>query len=506
MPVSPVAGIAGSIRIKRLTATSFAAAEAHGKRLDAISQARRVRDVPPVTTTGLDLALLRHEHIQGYFRQSSTTRALHLLAQWPAELTDSSDADLMLSWSRRFAERVFGSGCVFADRVDRDETSQHVVDLFILPKYQKKTKRTEKPAISTTYHLKKLALEYGWQGDGPPLQREQGIALQSAWFEFLRDEVGIYGVQRGSPKKQPGDDWLSPEELALVRDRERLEADRQRVQAAFADAHQLEESAQKVLEEAEHQKAKAQAELKVAIEAKRQADQERDAAFRLQIIANKTLSDARAKLAEATGDREAAVQERRAAAADRSAAAAERDVAVMEHERLQRERALEKRRAAETEARTKLAEEAAAKSRSLINSERAAAEQARANAEAEVERQRRLAAAAELERQKAAAFAIGVEAFVRGEIVRAVVDPDGRAKVIFKSEADRANLVAKLRPAWDALVSWLVRMTKTIEARLEARIEALVERRRQEVEKSVTPIDIEEAAKRMVTRDEPSVR
>jgi len=135
-----------------------------------------------------------------------------MVLQFPTELVNGDRHELMLSHARTFAYSVFGPSAVFADRVDRDEKSRHVVDLFIAPKYIKQTKRQSQQAISTSRDLKALAVARG----RAPTLRGQGQALQDAWHEYLLHYVGR-GVQRGSPKKRPGSDWKMPEELEADR-------------------------------------------------------------------------------------------------------------------------------------------------------------------------------------------------------------------------------------------------------------------------------------------------
>ena len=209
---SPVSGIAGAVRIQRLSGMALAAAEAHGKRLDARGKARAIYDAAPVSTTGLHLQDLYERHIEGAKVQRSNTKALHVLLQFPKELMDGEDADEMMHHAHAFVETVFGDDAIFADRIDRDEKSRHVVDLFVAPGYRKITKRRSQPAISTSKHLKELATK---RGKSPTL-RGQGQALQDAWFEYLRDEVGL-DVKRGAEKKLPGSDWKSAEELEIER-------------------------------------------------------------------------------------------------------------------------------------------------------------------------------------------------------------------------------------------------------------------------------------------------
>ncbi|WP_186393217.1 MULTISPECIES: hypothetical protein [unclassified Pannonibacter] len=225
---SPVSGVAGAVRIQRLSGVALSAAEAHGKRLDATGRGRVVREEKPLSTTGLDLNALYDGHVEGAKVQKSATKALHMVMQFPADLVDGDDAELMLAHARTFAEEIFGTSAIFADRVDRDEKSRHVVDLFIAPKYEKKTKRQVQTAISTSRDLKALAARY----DRAPTLRGQGQALQDAWYEYLRDRLRLE-VKRGEPKKQPGSDWKSAEELEadrLKREMQKLEEERKAVQ------------------------------------------------------------------------------------------------------------------------------------------------------------------------------------------------------------------------------------------------------------------------------------
>lgn len=223
---SPVSGLAGSVRIQRLSGPALAAAEAHGKRLDNNGKARAIYDAPPVTSTGLDLGALYETHIAGDVQagteraktHKSSTKALHMILQFPAHLVDGEAGELLLHHAEQFSRSVFGNEAIFANRVDRDEKSRHVVDLFLAPKYLKQTKRSTSYAVSTSKHLKELAKKYG----KAPTLRGQGQALQDAWFEYLRDHMGL-SVQRGAAKARPGDDWQTPEELEAERVSERFE-------------------------------------------------------------------------------------------------------------------------------------------------------------------------------------------------------------------------------------------------------------------------------------------
>lgn len=209
---SPVAGKAGAVRIQRLGGVALSAAEAHGKRLDINGRARAIGGAEAHSTTGLDLNKLYDAHSMGAKVQKSGTKALHMVLQFPKELVDGDRAEYMLTHAQTFAFSIFGSSAVFADRVDRDEKSRHVVDLFLAPKYDKQTKRKTQKAISTSKHLKELAVARG----RAPTLRGQGQALQDAWHEYMRDYMNL-DVQRGEPKKRPGSDWQRPEDLEADR-------------------------------------------------------------------------------------------------------------------------------------------------------------------------------------------------------------------------------------------------------------------------------------------------
>lgn len=202
------AGVAGAARIYQMNRADLVHAEKHGKRLDATGKSRAVNNAPPVTSTGLEVKALFEAHIAGAFVLKAHSKAMHVLIQFPTELVDGNDPENMLHHARAFTRRVFGNDAIFADRVDRDEKSQHVVDVFVAPKYNKRTKHQSKVAVSMTHHLKALAVEYG-QPTGP---HGCARALQDALFEYFRDDMGLAAAVRGTPKQMPGPDWKSSEQ------------------------------------------------------------------------------------------------------------------------------------------------------------------------------------------------------------------------------------------------------------------------------------------------------
>lgn len=232
---SVVSGIAGSVRLKQLTRAGITIAERHGKRLDETGKARGINDTPALTRSGLDLNALYDAHVDGVFVPKAKTKAHHVILQFPKELVDPDDADGMLDHARAFCERVFGSDAIFGDRIDRDERNRQVVDVFVVPKYLKRTAKSEKVAVSMTRHLKKLAEKHGH----PPIPFGIGRAMQDELFEYFREVMKLEGVQRGAKKAFAGPDWKSAEQQRV----EELEGKARELESR---ERELEEKAQKL--------------------------------------------------------------------------------------------------------------------------------------------------------------------------------------------------------------------------------------------------------------------
>ncbi len=278
MKKSPVAGISGAARVYQMTMGDITKAEKHGKRLDTTSKARAITNDPPLTTAGLNLKALYLAHSEGVFRHKARAKAMHVIIQFPKDLVDGEDADYMLMHARKFVESVFGDQAIFADRVDRDEKGRHIVDIFIAPKYIKKTLHTTQLAITVSKHQKDLAEKYGRK----TTPRGTGHAMQDAVFEYFRDVMGLEGVQRGDPKVIAGPDWKSAEQLRdaelqgmkteLEKERRKVaELEQQLIEQAKTDREQV-KAKQEELEAA-----------KVAAEMqKKRATEAREIAERLQ--------------------------------------------------------------------------------------------------------------------------------------------------------------------------------------------------------------------------------
>jgi hypothetical protein len=180
-----------------------------------------------------------------------------MLVQWPTDVPISERKNqLMLDHAVKFANRYHGGDAVFAARLDRDEQGQHTVDVFLMPRHDftYKDGRIQKRASVSKHSKEHAKARFG--KDDP---RSQGKALQAAWHEYLRDEVGLgEWVKPPTPKQSRTKDRLEPEELALKRKRHDAEAEAVMMMA------QAREEARK---EADEIRAKAKAQVSHALEA-----------------------------------------------------------------------------------------------------------------------------------------------------------------------------------------------------------------------------------------------
>ncbi len=235
-------GKAGAVRQSALKASDLARAEKHGKREDESSQIRKVRSEEPLVYGSLDLAAARAEHMEGV-RQSGRTACIHALVQFPTDLIDGKDPEKqrqMLDHTVRFLNDFHGGDAVFSARLDRDEKGRHTVDAFLMPKYdyhyrdgrvlkKASVSKFSKEHARARYH--KTDKETGEpvldDKTGKPIPRDdtraQGSALQDAFFEYLRDEMGLDGVMPPERKKFTAKDRVEPEEYGLRKDRQKLE-------------------------------------------------------------------------------------------------------------------------------------------------------------------------------------------------------------------------------------------------------------------------------------------
>lgn len=215
-------GLVGAVRQKAIGWPDLSNMERHGKREDASGQRRRVRDEAPLVFGSLDLVEARKMHMQGV-KQSGRSACLHALVQFPTGLLDGAsqkDQRAMLDHAVEFLNGFHGGDAVFAARLDRDEKGRHTVDAFLLPRYEFRYKdgRTARKASVSKFTKAEAVRRFGRDD-----RRSQGSALQDAFYEHLRDRMGLEGVLPPERKKTTTKDRLEPEVLALRRDRKRLQ-------------------------------------------------------------------------------------------------------------------------------------------------------------------------------------------------------------------------------------------------------------------------------------------
>ncbi len=233
MPYNRNPGHKTSVRVRALDMRALAAMERHGLREDERGKARRVRDVGPLIVAGLNLRQLFETHVTNARMRADTKRPVaHLLFQFPTHLAVERQ-QWMLSTAVEFAQRTYGGNAVFAGRLDRDEKGQHVVDVFIAPRYSKATKAGSKDWISTCgkwharlcdKHRAEIERRMGKFTNSP---RAQGMALQSEWIEHLRDKGLLIDDKKEKIPLAP--DRLEPEGYAAEQ-RRRLAMEQEQAQ------------------------------------------------------------------------------------------------------------------------------------------------------------------------------------------------------------------------------------------------------------------------------------
>jgi hypothetical protein len=170
-------------------------------------------------------------------KQSGQTACLHILCQFPTVLmpTDYEGQHMMLMHSVRFVQRFHGGDAVFAARLDRDESGQHTVDVFAMPKFERTYKDGRKSWRASISKFTKAEAKRRFGRDD---QRAQGSALQDAWCEYLRDEVSL-DVSKPNRKKATARDRVEPEMYALRQEQNRVRAAAEHVQRLLSGIEKL---------------------------------------------------------------------------------------------------------------------------------------------------------------------------------------------------------------------------------------------------------------------------
>lgn len=457
MKKSAVAGVAGSIRIAPLSLAGLKNQERHGKREDLTSQARVIRDVAPLVTNGLDLRGLYEPHVEGCFVPKGKTKVLQVLIQFPRDLVDLQDEAGLLHHALMISKRIWGDECIMAARYDRDEKSQGVADVFVVPKYLKRTKANPegRRAVSITKHGKDLARKWdrmtgkGKKGEPQATPWDVGRALQDELYDYLKNVMHIEGVKRGEPKKSPGPDWKAAEQL---RDEELTE------RALELDAKE------EALEQQE----------------KKFEKRERDvmaAEKRAEVVGDRVLS----MLDKIPELEKKAKDEGYASGYSAGARKAEADgKAKLEAER----KAAEEKRTIET----REAEAVARKITEEAEALRQDAQIAKSEADSLRQKARKVKEETEAVKEKASqersAIQAGLDALERGDILAGLKEPtSGERRIVFREDLDTADknaLKKAIRPIWNWLSEQAERISAIAAKRTRDR-EAEISRRENEV-------------------------
>lgn len=258
--------VAGSVRNAVLTRTGLASQARHEAREDFRGRLRQVNDTPPLVykagSSAPDLVSAYDEWSAGCRRNAAAkdNLALHAMVHFPAALIPLNGTpeqiaraeQFMLDHAVRFINERNGGDAVFWARLDRDEAGRHNVDVFYAPRYVKHTKsKGAERWISLTKFDKEKALERyaqvpkmvvtknakGKRIATPALDKFgnavtvpggslfwRGKALQTDFYEYLRDTARLAGVQRGEEKHTHGNDRLNTEDYKLRQMEDRISA------------------------------------------------------------------------------------------------------------------------------------------------------------------------------------------------------------------------------------------------------------------------------------------
>jgi len=193
-------------------------------------------------------------HVKGAKQSLAASKLfLHAFIQFPTDIEVTPESEVeMLAQAVAFINRNYGGNAVFYARLDRDEKGRHGVDVFYAPRYEKTTAKGVTEWISLSKFSKELARERLGQRqkteknkktkefepvfdkNGEPVMiwndsgYFQGRALQDAWHEHLRDDMGLEWAERGKPKKGREPDRIEPEEYAAQQEAAKFQSELER--------------------------------------------------------------------------------------------------------------------------------------------------------------------------------------------------------------------------------------------------------------------------------------
>nr|WP_298797875.1 hypothetical protein [uncultured Acetobacter sp.] len=257
--------VAGSVRNAVLNRNGLACQLKHELRQDFKGRLRTINNAPPLIykpagSSAPDMVSAYDEWSAGCRRNKAAADklALHAMVHFPSQLIPlngtpeqiAKTEQLMLTHAVRFINERNGGDAVFWARLDRDEEGRHNVDVFYAPRYVKHTKsKGAERWISLTKFDKEKALERYAQVPKLDVRKDakgrktvtpaqdkdgkqimipatslfwRGKALQTDFYEYLRDVAKIRGVQRGEEKHTHGKDWKSVEDYKASKELEKV--------------------------------------------------------------------------------------------------------------------------------------------------------------------------------------------------------------------------------------------------------------------------------------------
>lgn len=241
-------------RHKALSMEELSKAEEHAKRLDARSQKRVNKEragLSPISTTSLDYRELFDKFTENCKMNKSLKKPVqHFIFQFPTDIpVNDKNHHEMLKIAQAFCKQIYGDDSVMSARIDRDEDGQHVVDVFVVERYEKRLKDgsastwvsnsragkilCEKHREEILRRLPQFEKRKGEDGDeemvlkrdkhGEPLLSTSpsafGMALNSEWNNYLRQRIPQ--LARKQERKGFRHDNLSVEGYKLKREMEK---------------------------------------------------------------------------------------------------------------------------------------------------------------------------------------------------------------------------------------------------------------------------------------------
>lgn len=219
-----------AVRVRRISSLQHLNACAiHGRRKDpsAIKRCDKSRTGQNIATSDystdpLDLigAFKERKRQSGAKEYGKSPLGLHALCIVSPEVIraggDLHDPENPLNQqlsaeAKAWAEAEFGAGSVIATRLDVDESSGGVVDLFIVPVRNMTMRGKSKPIISVNKALAEIAERHE--------RRKSYMALQDSWADHAR--VLNPEIQRGEERGADSPDYEPPEQFAARKENER---------------------------------------------------------------------------------------------------------------------------------------------------------------------------------------------------------------------------------------------------------------------------------------------